>query len=107
MGDGVSPRLLQIERELRRRKAKLRLFLRYALAAGPRAFWGRDRHSPATMAVAVSPDVGSAAEAGSWRVTWFLSDEPLGHTTRPSFAEAVEEAVRWHGLDLDTVRFEG
>ena len=107
MGDAVSPRLLEIERDIRRRNAKLRLFLMRSKRDGVRPFWGLDRHSPATMKVAVTPDVGSDSEPGSWRVTWFLNDEPLGHGTRASFREAVEEAVRWHGLDLDTVQFGG
>lgn len=99
--------LAEIERGIRRRKALLRLFLLRAARDGARPFWGRDRHDPARMSVAVTPDVGSDAAPGAWRVTWFLNDEPHGHTTRASYAEAVEEAVRWHGLDLETARFDG
>ena len=95
-------RLAEIEKQIRRRKAKLRLFLRYARRAGERPFYGFDpRYSDREMIIAVSPDL----QGKGWRVTWFVDGEPHGHTVRRTFDEAVEEAVRWHGLDLDTARF--
>lgn len=95
--------LLAIERRIRRKKAKLRLFLRYARRAGVRPFYGYDPRwkEEREAMVAVTPDL----QGKGWRVTWFVNGEPHGHTVRKTFDAAVEEAVMWHGLDLDTVRF--
>jgi hypothetical protein len=96
-------RLAEIEKQITRRKAQLRLFLRYAKRAGERPFYGFDPRwaSEREMIISVTPDL----QGKGWRVTWFADGEPGGHTVRRTFAEAVEEAVTWHGLDLNTVRF--
>lgn len=92
----------EIEKRIRREKAKLRLFLRYAHRAGVRPFYGYDpRWKEREAMIAVTPDL----QGKGWRVTWFVNGEPFGHTVRKTFDAAVEEAVTWHGLDLDTVRF--
>jgi hypothetical protein len=93
----------QIEREIRSRNAKIRLFLRYAHRAGIRPFYGNDRYrKDGRGTILVSPDL---QKKGIWRVTWFVDDEPGGHSTFRSFDEAVADAVKEFGLDLDTVHF--
>ena len=93
----------QLERNIRRRNAKIRLFLRYAHRSGVKPFFARDRHDPERGLIAITPDL---RKKGIWRVTWFRDDEPLGHTELRSFDEAVGVAVREYGLDLDTVQFQ-
>lgn len=95
-------RLEQIERDIRRRKAQIRLFLRYAHRAGIRPFFGEDRWNRAHGTIAVTPDL---RKEGVWRVTWFGDGEPHGHAEARGFDEAVTLAVREYGLDLDTVQF--
>jgi hypothetical protein len=92
----------EIERRIRRRKAQIRLFLRYAHRAGIRPFYGQARKDPRRLLL-VSPDL---SKRGSWRVTWFVDEKPYGHVVHRSFDAAVRDAVDELGLDLETVRFQ-
>lgn len=40
------------------------------------------------------------SEPGRWRVTRFEGQEPVGHTTRDTWPEALEAAVRDYGGEL-------
>lgn len=99
-------RLEQIVRAIRRQNAEIRLFLRYAHRAGIRPFFGKKRptrdYDYVDHQILVSPDL---VKKGVWRVTWFDKDGPGGHSEYKSFDEAVKDAVKDFGLNLDTVQF--
>lgn len=87
----------QIEREIRRRNAQIRLIIRHLHR---RPFYGRSRYNPDHEEIAVTPDL---RKRGIWRVTWAIDGEAHGHSELGSFEEAVQVAVKEHGLDPETI----
>lgn len=105
----------QIEADVRRRNAKIAAFVaandgRSFSAPTLKTHWPIDhyRKRPIPEFIVVHPD---PHHEGGWRFSRFEGVEPraqaVGHGERARYADAVRDAVRDYGLDLDRATFEG